>query len=179
MKRNMRSLRQAGLPLATVVLLLASVGCSRSSTVAYQDNVQKALEQADYQGLSVAEDVDKNTITLTGKLHSADAKQKAANVAKSAAGERIVANEISVEPLGVESEAKKMESSLDDGIESNYKAALISKGLDKQDISFKSKNGVITLSGKVKTGSQRQEAGLLATNTPNVVQVLDQIEVKR
>jgi osmotically-inducible protein OsmY len=91
----------------------------------------------------------------------------------------VVANEISVEPLGVESEAKKMESNLDDGIESNYKAALISKGLDKQDISFKSKNGVLTLSGKVKSGTQRQEAGLLGTNTPNVAQVLNQIEVRR
>jgi hyperosmotically inducible periplasmic protein len=176
---TMRSLKQAGLPLAAVVLLLVSIGCTRTNTVSYKDPVQKALEQADYQGLSVAEDVDKNTITLTGKLHSEDAKQKAADVAKSAAGERVVANEISVEPLGVESEAQKMESSLDDGIESNYKAALISKGLDKQDISFKSKNGVITLSGKVKNGSQRQEAGLLATNTPNVAQVLNQIEIKR
>jgi hyperosmotically inducible protein len=175
----MRLLKQAGFPLTAIVLMLATIGCSRSNPAAYKDTVQKALEQADYQGLSVAEDVDKNTITLTGKLHSEDAKQKAADVAKSAAGERVVANEISVEPLGVESEAKKMESNLDDGIESNYKAALISKGLDKQDISFKSKNGVLTLSGKVKSGSQRQEAGLLATNTPNVAQVLNQIEVRR
>jgi hyperosmotically inducible protein len=175
----MPSLKQAGLPIAAIVLILASIACSRSNTVAYKDSVQKALEQADYQGLSVAENLDQNTITLTGKLHSEDAKQKAAEVAKSAAGERVVANEISVEPLGVESEAKKMESNLDDGIESNYKAALISKGLDKQDISFKSKNGVLTLSGKVKSGTQRQEAGLLATNTPNVAQVLNQIEVRR
>jgi hyperosmotically inducible periplasmic protein len=175
----MRTLKQAGFLLAAIVLMLASIGCSRTNAVAYKDTVQKALEQADYQGLSVAEDVDKNTITLTGKLHSEDAKQKAADVAKSTAGGRVVANEISVEPLGVESEAKKMESNLDDGIESNYKAALISKGLDKQDISFKSKNGVLTLSGKVKSGSQRQEAGLLANNTPNVAQVLNQIEVRR
>jgi hyperosmotically inducible protein len=175
----MRTLKQAGLLLVAMVLMLASFGCSRTNPVAYKDTVQKALEQADYQGLSVAEDVDRNTITLSGKLHSEDAKQKAAEVAKAAAGERVVANEISVEPLGVESEARKMESNLDNGIESNYKAALISKGLDKQDISFKSKNGVLTLSGKVKSGPQRQEAELLATNTPNVAQVLNQIEVKR
>lgn len=175
----MRSTRQSGFPLAALLVLLGSIGCSRTNPVAYKDTVHRALEQADYQGLSVAEDVNKNTITLSGKLHSEDAKQKAAEVAKSAAGERVVANEISVEPLGVESEARKVESNLDDGIESNYKAALISKGLDKQDISFKSKNGVLTLSGKVKSGRQRQQAEMLASNTPNVAQVLNQIEVRR
>jgi hyperosmotically inducible protein len=175
----MRLLKKSGLPVAAVVLMLASIGCSRTNSVNYKDSVEKALEQADYKGLSVAEEVDKNTITLSGKLHSEDAKQKAAEVAKSVAGDRVVANEISVEPLGVESEAKSIESNLDDGIESNYKAALISKGLDKRSINFKSKNGVLTLSGKVKTGSERQEAGLLATNIPNVAQVLNQIEVKR
>lgn len=175
----MRSRKLAGLPLAAAVLMLAAIGCSRPHQATYKDHVQRALEQADYKGLSVAEDVDNNTITLAGKLHSEDAKQKAAEVAKAAAGERVVANEISVEPLGVEAEARKMESSLDDGIESNYKAALISKGLDRQDISFKSKNGVLTLSGKVKSGKQRQQAELLASNTPNVAQVLNQIEIKR
>ena len=174
----MRSLKQAAVPLAAMVLMLA-VGCTRTNNVAYKDHVQNALKQADYQGLSVAEDVDKNTITLSGKLHSEDAKQKAAEVAKSAAGERVVANEISVEPLGVESEAREMQSNLDDGIESNYKAALIAKGLDKQRISFKSKNGVLTLSGKVTRDMQRQQAETLASSTPNVAQVLNQIEVKR
>ena len=138
-----------------MVLILVSIACSRTNSVAYKDNVQNALKQADYQGLSIAEDVDKNTITLSGKLHSEDAKQKAAEVAKAAAGERVVANEISVEPLGVESEAREMQSNLDDGIESNYKAALIAKGLDKQRISFKSKNGVLTLKGSVETAEQR------------------------
>jgi osmotically-inducible protein OsmY len=38
---------------------------------------------------------------------------------------------------------------------------------------------VLTLSGKVKTGTQKQQAGLLATNTPNVAQVLNEIEIKR
>ena len=72
-----------------------------------------------------------------------------------------------------------MASNLDDGIENNYKAALIEKGLDKENIKFDVKNGVLTLKGRVKTVPQRQEAQQLAQNIPNVRQVLNEIEVKR
>jgi osmotically-inducible protein OsmY len=129
--------------------------------------------------VSVSEDADKNTVTLGGTLHSNEAKQRAEDVAKSNAGSRIVVNEISVQPVGMESEAKSIASNLDDGIESNYKAALVSKGLDKQHIRFDAKNGVLTLKGNVKTTGQRKEAELLAQAVPNVQQVLNEIDVKR
>jgi osmotically-inducible protein OsmY len=72
-----------------------------------------------------------------------------------------------------------MESNLDDGIENNYKAGLISKGLDKQHIRFEAKNGVLTLKGSVKSTSERQEAQELAKNTPNVEQVVNELQVQR
>ena len=108
------------------------------------------MEQADLKDVTVSEDQDKNTITLGGKVHSSDAKAKAADVAKTAANTRIIANEISVQPVGSESEAKDVASNLDDGIEKDYKAALISTGLDKQHVSFKAKNGVLTLTGSAR-----------------------------
>ena len=88
-------------------------------------------------------------------------------------------NEVSVQPVGQESEAKSIASNLDDAIENNYKAVLISKGLDKEHIKFDAKNGVLTLKGNVKTTSQRKEAELLAQSVPNVQQVLNEIDVKR
>ena len=88
-------------------------------------------------------------------------------------------NEVSVQPVGQESEAKKVSSNLDDGIESNYKAALVAKGLDKEHIRFDAKNGVLKLKGSVKTASQRKEAEQLAQNVPHVQQVLNELDVKR
>jgi osmotically-inducible protein OsmY len=168
------------LPFAAIMLLLAGVACSsRANTAEYKDAVKNALDQADLKGVTVAEDVDKNTITLGGKLHSEDAKQQAGQVAQSAAGNRIIANEISVEPVGNEADARKIESNVDDAIEKNYKAALISKGLDKQNINFDSKNGVLTLKGKVKSMEQRQVAEQVASSVPNVGQVVNEIEVRR
>jgi osmotically-inducible protein OsmY len=55
---------------------------------------------------------------------------------------------------------------------------LISSRLDK-DIDYSAKNGVLTLTGKVRTSAERQQAQELAAAIPNVKQVLNQIDVKR
>jgi hyperosmotically inducible periplasmic protein len=162
-----------------ISLFLAASACSKQPDRSYKDSVKTALEQADLKDVTVSEDIDKNTITLGGTLHSEDAKQSATDVAKTNAGSRIVVNEVSVQPVGQESEAKKVASNLDDGIESNYKAALTAKGLDKEHIRFDAKNGVLKLKGSVKTASQRKEAEQLAHAVPNVQQVLNELDVKR
>jgi osmotically-inducible protein OsmY len=167
--------------LATLALALGlGVGCSSKSTdsVSYSDSVKKSLEQAELTDVSVKEDRDKNTVTLGGTVHSEEAKAQAAEVAKAAAGSRMVVNEVSVQPVGEESAAKSVASNEDSAIEKNYKAALISNGLDKQDIDYSAKNGVLTLKGHVKTTYMREEAQQVASNVPKVQQVLNQIDVK-
>jgi len=165
--------------LLLVPALLMAVACTKAPSTSYKDVVKKALEQSELQDVTVSEDRDRNTITLGGTVHSDDAKRQAGEVAKSVAGERIVANEVSIQPVGVESEAKAISSNLDDGIEKNYKAELIASRLDIESIDFKAKNGVLTLTGNVKSATQRQEAEKLASAVPNVLQVVNQIDVKR
>lgn len=165
---------------AIALLLLVGAGCTqRANDASYKDNVKKALEQADLADVTVSENEAKNTITLGGKVHSENAKQQAGEVAQSAAGNRIIANEVSVEPVGVESQARKIEGNVDDAIEKNYKAGLISNGLDKQSIRYDSKNGVLTLKGSVKSTDLRQQAEQLASTIPNVAQVVNEIQVRR
>jgi osmotically-inducible protein OsmY len=164
--------------VAVISTLLIGSACSKQSA-SYKDSVKTALDQADLKGVTVSEDADKNTITLGGTLHSEEAKQKAADVAKANAGNRVVVNEVGVEPVGMESQAKSVQSNLDDGIENNYKAALVSKSLNQQHIRYDAKNGVLTLKGKVKTPAQKQEAERLAQAVPNVQQVVNEIEVAR
>jgi osmotically-inducible protein OsmY len=162
---------------AVLAITLGGPACSKTHT-SYKDSVKTGLEQADLRDVTVSEDADKNTITLGGTLHSEEAKQQAADVAKANAGERVIVNEVSVQPVGQESAAKSVASNVDDGIKSNYKAALVSKGLDKQHIRFDAKNGVLTLKGNVKSNSVRREAEQLAQAVPNVQQVLNEIDVK-
>src|SRR5262245_5860809 len=102
--------------LLGLAMLLSLVACTEESQTSYKDNVEKALEQADVKDISVSEDKDHNTITLSGKLHSQEAKDRAAQIAQAAAPGRVIANEISFEPLGAESDARKIESNIDSAI---------------------------------------------------------------
>lgn len=173
--------------VALVPILLMSLACSQRTTKnatsadenSYKDNVKAALQQAELQDVTVDEDRDRNTITLGGKVHSEDARTQAGHVAKAAASGRIIANEISVQPVGAESQSKDIASDLDSAIEKNYKAALTAEALDKEHIRFDAKNGVLVLKGKVKSRSERSRAEQLAQATPNVRQVLNQIDVAR
>ena len=175
--------------LATLMTLGIACSKQRSTTdnntnqtandVSYKNAVKTALEQADLGDVTVDEDKDKNTITLGGKVHSENAKQQAGQVAQSVAGARVIANEVLVEVAGQESQSKKIQSNLDSGIEKNFKAAIESKGLDREHIRFDAKNGVLTLKGKVKNPQKKEEAQQIASSIPNVGQVLNQIEIQR
>ena len=159
--------------------LMAASACTARRQTNYKEGVQRALEQADLKDVNVSEDADRNTLKLSGTVHSEDAKQRAEEVAKSYSGNRLIVNEVSVEPVGAASEAKSIESNLDNAIEDNYKAALISNGLNKEHIRYDAKNGVLTLKGDVKNTAHRQEAEKLAQTVPNVRQVVNEIDVKR
>jgi osmotically-inducible protein OsmY len=160
-------------------ILASGIACSSRTNVSVKDNVEKALQQADLKNVTVREDRDKNLITLGGTLHSEEAKARAADVAKSAAGGWTVANEISIQPVGNESDAKAIASNVDDAIEKNFKAALIANHLQSDHIRFAAKNGVLTLKGNVKNAKDRQDAQQIASTVPNVQQVVNEIEVKR
>jgi hyperosmotically inducible protein len=118
-------------------------------------------------------------MTLTGDVESADKKQEAESVAKQAAPDYTISNQVGVRPVGAETQAKAVDSSLDSGIEDNYKAAIKAhKNLDAQSISYSAKNGTLVLKGNVKTAAQKAEASKLAKAVPNVKEVVNEIEVR-
>ena len=161
-------------------LLAGLSACSkqRANTPSVKENVERALDQAGLKDVKVSEDRDKGVVTLQGNVQSADQKAQAEDVAKPAAGGLIVANEISVEPQGMSGDARKIESNLDSGIEKDYRAAIIANHLDKQHIRFDVKNGVLTLKGDVDSVQQREAAEQIGANTPNVTQVVNELQVK-
>lgn len=182
MTKRIFSTRGASI-LATVGMLAALLvvaGCNRNADhpdVKYA--VDSAMTQHGLGVVKVSQDRDKGVLTLTGDVESADQKTQAEQVAKQAAPDYVVANELAIRPVGAESQAKAVDSSLDDGIEDNFKAAVKAhKNLDDQSISCKAKNGTLVLSGSVKTTAQKSEAMKLAKNIPNVKEVVNEIEVK-
>jgi len=156
----------------------AIAGCHQESSHPDEKGaVTNSLNSNQFNNVSVSQDRDKGVMTLTGNVDSEDKKSQAATIAKQAAPDYTIANEIGVRPPE-QANAGAVASDLDKGIEDNFKAEIKAhKALDDQSIRASAKNGTLELKGSVKTAAQRKEAEALAKKTPNVQQVVNEIEV--
>jgi hyperosmotically inducible periplasmic protein len=172
--------RRAGVVVSSVVLAgtLAVAGCHQNSDHADEKGaVTNSLNSNQLSNVNVSQDRDKGVMTLTGNVDSPDKKAQAETLAKQAAPDYTVANEIGVRPPDA-ANAGTVASDLDKAIENNFKAEIKAhKALDDQSIRADAKNGTLELKGSVKTQAQKKEAEALAKKTPNVQQVVNELEV--
>jgi hyperosmotically inducible periplasmic protein len=168
------------LSLAAALVLWAAMclaGCSatpKSPDVA--SSIRQSLDQAGLKDVSVSQDRDKGVITLGGQVPDDPSKEQAENIARSGAGGQVVANEIAVVPPAAESEAKTVNADTDKAIKLNLDAALVQNNL-KKDVKYSVKNGVVTLTGKVRSETTRRDAESVASGVPDVQQVVNELEV--
>jgi hyperosmotically inducible protein len=177
-RRNMKKLRLSFAMLALLALGILA-GCSQTATKSpdVSDSIRKSLDQAGFKDVTVSQDRDKGIVTLGGQVASDADKLQAESLAKSLAGAQVVANQIAVIPMGLEKENKAVNSDLDQGIEKNLDAALIQNKMH-DDVKYKVKNGVVTLTGEVNSQDKRDQAEQMATRVPNVKQVVNDLQVK-
>ena len=169
--------------MLVVILALFTIGglsgCSGTATKSpdIADNIRKSLDQAGFKDVTVSQDRDKGIVTLSGPVARDNDKLQAESLAKSLAGAQVVANQIVVLPTGMEKNAKTVNSDLDQGIEKNLDAALIQNNMH-DDVKYKVKSGVVTLTGEVNSQNKRDQADQVATKVPNVKQVVNDLQVK-
>jgi osmotically-inducible protein OsmY len=165
--------------LLALVALGAVSGCSNTSTQApdVSGSIRTSLDQAGLKDVSVTQDRDKSVVTLGGHVVANGEKAQAESIARSMAGIQVVANQIAVVPRGAESDAKRMNSDFDKGIEGNLDAVLIQDQLH-DSVKYAVKNSVVTLTGNVDSQSKRAQAEEVATTVPNVQQVVNELQVK-
>jgi hyperosmotically inducible protein len=156
----------------------AQAGCSETNKAPdVTDHIRQALDQAGYKDVSVSQDRDKGVVTLTGTVPTESDKSQAEAIAKSGAGSQVVADQIAVRSPGNESDAKTVDADLDKAIEKNLDAVLVKNKL-KNDVKYDTKNGVVTLTGEVRSQARRAQVEKLAASVPNVKQVVNELEVK-
>lgn len=159
-------------------LAIATVGCSTTpKAVDVSDNVKNALKQQGLNDVSVKDDTKAAVVTLGGHVATDADKNSAETLAKSIATGQVIANQIAVLPPGDESTAKTVNSDLDQGIQENLDAALVRNGLNK-NIDYSVKNGVVKLTGEVNSQSSRAQVQNVASNVPNVRQVVNEVQIK-
>jgi osmotically-inducible protein OsmY len=153
-------------------------GCSHTvKSPDVSDNIRKALDQAGLKTVSISQDREKGVVTLGGHVSADNDKAQAETIARSIAGPQVVSDQIAVLPVGGESDARAMNSDLDKGIENNLDAALILNKLHDR-VGYAVKNRVVTLTGDVASQAMRQDAQTVAGSVPNVLQVVNELQVK-
>jgi osmotically-inducible protein OsmY len=172
------------LALGAALLLFVglSVACSNNNkmnTGKMDDTLIKdQLKQADLNDVKVKLANDKKVITLNGTVQTDDQKNEAEQIAKTAAPDYVISNEIGVRPESASGEAGKVDSNLDDAIMSNWKALEAKNHWGNQHINTEVKNGVLTLKGDVDTMQQRTTIERAAAKIPNVTHVVNNLDVK-
>ena|SRR5579871_4058978 len=172
-------MRLLGIYTALLGITLFTTACSTADKAPdVTGNVRGALSGPELKDVSVSQDRDRGVVTLAGHVASEEDKARAGFLAKPVIGNQILANEITVEPPGAESEAKTVASDYDKAIEKNLDAALVLNHLQK-DVKYRVSNSVITLTGDVETLSRRNDAQRIAANVPNVTQVVNELQIRR
>ena len=166
-------------PLALIVTAGFLAGCSAApaKSVDISDTLRHSLDAAGLKQVSVSQDRDKGVVTLSGNVPNESNKDQAASIASSVAAGQVVANQISVVPVGAEHDTKAINSDLDKGIAENLDAALIQGNLRKY-VNFRVQSNVVTLTGEVVSEDLRAQSATIAAAVPNVQQVVNELQVK-
>ena len=165
--------------LLALLVTGVSGGCARTSAKSpdVSASVRTSLDQAGFKDISVTQDRDKGVVTLGGHVATDGDKSQAESLAASIAGTQVVSNQIAVTPLGGESDAVKMNSDLDKGIDNNLDAALINDKLH-EGVRYAVNNHVVTLTGAVDSQEKRARVEEVASAVPNVQQVVNELQVQ-
>lgn len=165
-------------PAAVLAGAMAIGGCHSPMHPDEKSAVTDSLNSNNLKNVSVSQDRDKGVMTLKGDVDSQDMKNQAETLAKQAAPDYTIADEIGVRPPEA-ANAGAVASNIDSGIEDNFKASIKAhSNLDDQSIHANAKNGTLVLTGTVKTAVQKKEVETLARHVPNVQQVVNELEVK-
>lgn len=135
----------------------------------------KLLWNSNTEGLDINIAAKNGEVTLTGSAQTPEAKELAARLAANTKGVREVHNNLTVS--AADSAAAKTQNATDDAsaaisdawITSKVKSSyLYSRNLDGLDISVDTKGGMVSLSGKVRSSTEKQLAIETARNIRGV-----------
>jgi osmotically-inducible protein OsmY len=132
---------------------------------------------------NIQTDVDHGAVLLTGTVQSDIDKDLAGEIARSLKGVRSVDNQLVIKPSAASvsrsADDEDFSQKVDDATTTaNVKTRLIAnQHLSGLKIDVDTKDSVVTLTGDVASDQERQLAGLIAKNTPEVQSVKNQLEV--
>ena len=163
---------------AFLALSLGFSGCSQGGHPDKRMAVYNVLDQHDLRSVTVSQDRNAGTMTLTGIVGSSDNKQAADQLAQQAAPGYSIVDRLQVQNAGLAGaiKAAQKDVKLDSAIEKRYQATLAAHR-DLKGIHYTAYNQTLTLKGSVQTYKERKEAEDLANKVPEVQHVVNEIQI--
>lgn len=161
-------------------LLFGALGCSTNQSIGSQvDDATittkinaKMTANPDVSAFRIDVDTQRGVVRLSGTVKHPQAKVEAERIARETKGVVRVVNDLVV---GRRSFGERID---DASIVTKIKAKLTgSSEVNPLNVDVDSKEGVVTLSGRVETPQARRAAGRLARNTKGVREVHNRIQV--
>lgn len=147
--------------------------CSNGNTTG--DRVDKALKDANVKNVNVDYDKNANVVHLKGKVDTTYDKDRADQIANSVVGTSgKVLNELTVEGMD-EKTADDMDSQIKTHLNDAVKA---DSNLTDENIDFHVNNGVVTVTGEVKSEAEKERVSQIAKGTTGVKDVANELTIK-
>ena len=155
-------------------VLIATAACG-PRTPDYEKTADTALSSAALDKVNADYDKDAKTIHLKGTVDTENDRQRAADVVQKAVGNGAqVANEVTVA-----NKDEKIADDFDGALETRLNELVDNEvDLKGENIDFDANNGVITITGSVKSAAERDKVGDIARSQPGVKDVVNSLEVK-
>jgi osmotically-inducible protein OsmY len=149
------------------------IGCGRAPDT--EENVRKALDQANMQAVQVEVDRDANIVHLKGTVETMGDRTRAEEVASATVGTTgRVLNELTVKGLNDET-AGDLDDDIDDALNRTLNNDPV---LKERDIDFRVANGMVTITGEVASADEKTRVEQLAKAAPGVKDVANGLQIK-
>ena len=159
--------------LLSAGLLVASVACGPREPD-YEDQASKALEGANLSDVDVDYDQSERVLHVSGTVPTELDRQRAGDIVEKAVnnGAR-VANEVTVAG-GHEEIADDLDSGIETRLDNRVE---LDPALKDRSISFDANNGVVTITGRVDSASEKERIETMTRAEDGVRDVTNALEV--
>jgi osmotically-inducible protein OsmY len=147
-------------------------GCHRGPDT--KNDVRKALDQANMQQVAVKVDSDASIVHLQGTVGSLEERSRAQEVADAVVGTTgRVLNEVTVKGIN-----DRRAGDLDAQIQKNLDKMIDDDATLKQrDINFEVTNGMVAITGEVRSAGEKNRVGDITKAAPGVKDVANGLEI--
>ena len=158
-----------------VLMAVAAVGIGCGRAPDTEENVRKALDQANMQVVQVEVDDDANIVHLKGTVETIGDRTRAEEVASATVGTTgRVLNELTVKGINDQT-AGDLDDEINDALNRTMDNDPV---LKERDIDFRVSNGMVTITGEVASVDEKTKVEQLAKAAPGVKDVANGLEIK-